>query len=344
MVAGAAVACGDPADGPDATPDAAPFDGGPAPDASAVDAPLPDGSAPMLEVTSFTEETWTWDQTVDACAFANMGNPFWDWLMVGREPVAAGAYPVFLYLPGTGDVADNPVAVSVVESMASRGFVAASIAYDSLSGLGAILDDPAQACPILDKKADCLFGAGEGSAIALLCARDQADCGRGIVLAGHSQGSALAIAAADHDDRVRAAWGLSGGIHTEINAGIVVRADSSACAPPAARALPADRLRLVNGESEQLLGDSLQQDVRDLTGIDCPLGTLECLRPDGSGWTFFPDAANEDGRGVSQHCYMVNSPAGDCTASTGLNSTWTDGTASYAREPSLTWLASHTTR
>ena len=95
---------------------------------------------------------------------------------------------------------------------------------------------------------------------------------------------------------------------------------------------------MVNGESEYVFGDSLQDDIRALTNMDCPAGAMECLRPGGSGWSFFPDSANEDGRGVSQHCYMANMPEGDCTASTGLNSAWTDGTASYSREPSLSWL------
>jgi hypothetical protein len=237
--------------------------------------------------------------------------------------------------------------VSIVESMAARGFVAASVAYDSLGGLGATLDDPLDACPIAAKKGDCLFGAGEGSAITKLCAREKADCSRGIVLSGHSQGAALAIGARDHDDRVRAVYGLGAGLHLTLTIDLggtpfVVAGDASACLSPDARALPADRLRVVNGESEYVFGEHLQQDVRDITDLDCDAGTLECLRPDGSGWTFFPDAANEDGRGLSQHCYMANMPEGDCTASTGLNSNWTDGTDSFAREPSLTWLRGFT--
>ena len=79
---------------------------------------------------------------------------------------------------GTGDVADNPVSVSIIESMASRGFVAASVPYDSLSGIGQVLDDPSQACQVLHEKADCLFGSGEGSAITKICARPNADCSR----------------------------------------------------------------------------------------------------------------------------------------------------------------------
>jgi hypothetical protein len=142
---------------------------------------------------------------------------------------------------------------------------------------------------------------------------------------------------------VRAVWGLGSGIHQEltVNLGgtdVKVASDLSACLPPAVRKLPADRLRVVDGESEYVYGTHLQADVRELTAADCPLGEMECLHVDGSGWSFFPDAANEDGRGLSQHCYMANMPGGDCTASTGLNSIWTNGTASYSREPNLAWL------
>jgi hypothetical protein len=39
---------------------------------------------------------------------------------------------------------------------------------------------------------------------------------------------------------------------------------------------------------------------------------------------------------------MANMPGGDCTASTGLNTTWADGAASYSREPDLAWLRNST--
>jgi hypothetical protein len=309
----------------------------------ASDAAKDAGQEPPLPVSSFSVEVWTWDQTSDTCSYSNNGNPFWDWMAVGREPDVAGKYPLFLYLHGTGDVADNPVAVSIIDSMAKRGFVAASVAYDSLSGIGAVLADPTQACAVGAKKAACEFGPGEGSAVTKLCARAKADCSRGIVLAGHSQGSWLAILAKDVDSRVRAVWGLGAGIHQEVTVdlggtSIKVASDLGACLPPEARTLPADRLRVVDGESEYVYGTNLQKDVRELTAQDCAPGTMECLRANGSGFAFFPDAANEDGRGVSQHCYMANMPGGDCTASTGLNSIWTNGSASYSREPNLAWL------
>ncbi len=294
---------------------------------------------PDLAIESFTAEIWTWDQTSDTCSHSNNGNPFWDWMVVGREPAQAGKYPLFLYVHGTGDVAENPVAVHAVARMAARGFVAASIPYDSLGGIGAVLADPASACPIGAKKAACLFGSGEGSPITKLCAREKAACDRGIVLAGHSQGAWLATLAKNHDSRVRAVYGLGHGIHEHVAVGALdIDSDLSACLPPSSRALPADRLRVVDGQSEYVYGTSLQADVRELTGLSCPAGAMECMRPDGSGWAFFPDAANQDGRGLSQHCYMANMPGGDCTASTGLNTNWSTGTQSYGLEPSLAWL------
>ena len=299
----------------------------------------------------FADEVWTWDQTVDRCSYSNNGNIFWDWMMEGREPALAGRYPVFIYLVGTGDVATRPAALSVVESMAARGYVAASVAYASLDGIGAVLGDPTLACPIVAKKGECIFGAGEGSAVSKLCARAKADCTRGIVIAGHSQGAMLATIAKNHESRVRAVYGMGLGIHEHIYIAALnlnVDADVSACALPANRALPADRLRVVNGESEYVYGTSLQQDMRDITGTSCAAGTLECLRADGSGWVMFPDAASESDRDevtnelVARHCYFANTPPGDCGGNyIGLNSNWTTGSASYARESNLSWLSSH---
>jgi len=308
--------------------------------------PTPDGGD---AIATFTQEVWTWDQAVDRCSYSNNGNAFWHWMVEGREPGRAGRYPVFIYLVGTGDVATNPAAISIVESMAARGFVAASVAYASLDGIGAVLGDPTAACGIGAKKAECIFGPGEGSAVTKLCARANADCSKGIVVAGHSQGAMLATLAKDHEPRVRAAFGMGLGVHEHLSVfGVNVDADLSACALPGTRALPADRLRLVDGESEYVYGTSLQADVRAITGMSCPDGTLECLRGDGSGWSFFPDAASETDHDettnelVARHCFFANTPPGDCSSNyVGLNASWASGSASYAREPSLSWLSSH---
>lgn len=307
------------------------------------------GTCGACTFAAFTDEVWTWDQTVDRCSYSNNGNTFWDWMVEGREPTQAGRYPVFIYLVGTGDVATSPAAISIVESMAARGYVAASVPYASLDGIGALLGDPLQACAIGAKKAACIFGAGEGSAVTKLCARAKADCSRGIVVAGHSQGAMLAMLAKDHEPRVRAAYGMGLGIHEHLSVfGINVDADVSQCALPTNRALPADRLRVVNGESEYVYGTSLRQDMNELTGTSCADGALECLRPDGSGWAFFPDSASETDHDettnelVARHCYFANTPPSDCASNfTGLNTNWANGSASYAREANLRWLSSH---
>jgi hypothetical protein len=309
----------------------------------AKDAGAPDVS--LHAITPFSDEVWTWDETLSACGYSNHGIPFWKWTLVGREPADLGSYPLFIYLHGTADVADNPVAVRVVEEMAAHGYVAASVPYDSLGGVGTVLGDPTAACPIVAKKSQCLFGTGAGSAITKLCSRAKAACDRGIVLAGHSQGSWLATLAKNHEPRVRAVYGIGIGIHEHVAVPLGpftlnVDSDLGSCLPPSTRALPADRLRVVDGEAEYAYGTSLQQDVRALTSVACPPGTMECLRPNGSGFSFFPNAKNQDGRGLSQHCYMANMPAGDCTASTGLNTNWSAGNASYSLGPSLAWLRS----
>ncbi len=339
------------------------------PDAVAIDVVSDAGSAPEAgeekdacpascgrctecAIGPFNEKVWTWDQVHDKCSYSNNGNPFWEWVVRGREPTEPATYPVFLYLVGTGDTATSPVAIDIVERMAARGYVAASIPYASLDGIGAVMNDPTEACSIAAKKGSCLFGSGEGSAVSRVCARAKADCSRGIVVAGHSQGAWLATLAKDHEPRVRAVLGLGNGVHERVSIpalNLDVAADLSACILPKARALPADRLRVVNGEAEYAYGTSLEADMRAITGIDCPSGKLDCLRPNGSGWAFFPNAASEtdvggpDGGLVARHCFFANTPPGDCGETyAGLNSTWAKGTAPHSREPNLTWLASFT--
>src|SRR5437016_730935 len=49
----------------------------------------------------------------------------------GQEPAAAGKYPVFVYMVGTTELSNNASASAAVAGMANRGYVAASVAYNT---------------------------------------------------------------------------------------------------------------------------------------------------------------------------------------------------------------------
>lgn len=211
----------------------------------------------------------------------------------GAEPAAEGGYPVFIYTVGTFGSYDSTSALAWIDYMASRGFVAATVEY--ANGLRA-------GCPALRDKAADIY-SGPDSAIGVLCGRARANCLKGIVTAGHSQGSAMALLAGDYDSRVRAALALSAG-YDIIGPGL----NHEACLVDE-RVLPPDAVRAVDGESDRTYGSSLLDQLDRLTGMSCAGTGFTCLRANGSGWVLAPDSEVSDG--LADHCYMGVVPSGE---------------------------------
>jgi hypothetical protein len=198
----------------------------------------------------------------------------------GSEPVAAGRYPVVVYLHGTmADWSGNAEGKAVAALAAAQGFVAAAFTYDSwLTGWWT---------PYMDGHARCMFDAGStGNALAKVCARPKADCSRGVVVTGFSQGGIIAALARNHSALVRGAWlnGVNGPVEPAMLA-----------APAGSRALPDNRLRITLGRADAGNIGALNQ----LTGQAC--STSPCLRPDGSGFYVVEHAQVADG--FADHCY-----------------------------------------
>jgi hypothetical protein len=240
----------------------------------------------------------------------------------GKEPSSTSRYPVFIYMVGTSETYNNASALAAVDEMAGRGFVAATIQYPN-SSFGS--------CSTLTGRAKCAFDpATATSAVATLCARPTADCSKGIVVAGFSQGSILAILAKNYDTRVEAAYGLGAGVQYSLY-------DLRACVANGKRALSSTRLRAVNGEADSFMGGSeasVRGQLQELTGRNC--STASCLANDGSGWYIVKHAEASDGN--ADHCYMRAS--GGCNGSqSSLDQKWLNGTYSWSVDPSLQWLS-----
>jgi pimeloyl-ACP methyl ester carboxylesterase len=210
----------------------------------------------------------------------------------GAEPATEGGYPVFIYTVGTFGTYDATSALAWIDYIASRGFVAATVEYPN---------GPRPGCPVLHEKAAGIY-SGPDSAIAVLCNRARANCLKGIVTAGHSQGSAMAMLAADYDSRVRAALALGTGFDL-VGPGL----NYEACLVDE-RVLPPDAVRAVNGESDATYGSAMSDQLNLLTGMNCAAGTT-CLRANGSGWVLAPDDEATDG--LADHCYMGVVPSGE---------------------------------
>jgi hypothetical protein len=243
----------------------------------------------------------------------------------GKEPASTGTYPVFIFTVGTTESYTHASALAAVDEMAGRGFVAATVQYPN-SSFGT--------CSTLTGRAKCLFdGSTATSAISTLCARARADCSKGVVVAGFSQGSIMAILARNSDARVRAAYGLGAGVQYSTY-------DLRACVANGNRALTSDRLRVVNGEADSFMGgteSSVRGQLQQLTGLTCTSTSTSCFRSNNSGWYIVKHAEASDGN--ADHCYMRH---GGCIAS-GLDQKWLSGTYNWSLDPNMQWLSQFTT-
>ncbi len=244
----------------------------------------------------------------------------------GKEPGTAGAYPVFIFMVGTTEAYDHASALAAVDEMAGRGYIAATIQYPN-SSFGS--------CSTLTGRAKCIFDpATATSAVQTLCSRPNADCSKGVVVSGFSQGSILAILAKNYDSRVQAAYALGAGVRYSTY-------DLSACVADGKRALTSDRLRAINGEADGFMGStesSVRSQLQQLTGLTCTTSSTSCTRSNNSGWYIVKHAEASDGN--ADHCYMRH---GGCTAS-GLDQKWLAGTYSWSVDPNMQWLSGFTQR
>ena len=226
-----------------------------------------------------------------------------DFPRIGYAPPATGAkHPLLVYSVGTFDNFQSVVVHAVLRAAAERGFVAVSANYDNNIVFG---------CGDLDTKARCLFDPGQpASLVGKMCARPDVDCGLGVVVAGHSQGAQISLRAKDFHPQVRAAVGLGAtcdyffsfgagdtpGLCDPANA-------ASACLLDASTSLPADRIRLVDGQDEVCYSTSTQPcglgagqgELERMDGRACAPEAMSCLAPNGSGWLVVPNSATIGG-------------------------------------------------
>jgi len=245
----------------------------------------------------------------------------------GQEPSTTGTFPVFVYMIGTTETFTNASATAAVAGMASRGYVAATVAYNS----GTFSN-----CSTISGKARCIFNPSSStSAISTLCARAKADCTKGVVVAGFSQGAVMATLAKNTDARVQAAWGIGDGVTYSTF-------DLTSCMANGNRTLASDHLRVVDGEKDQFIGPTaanVRSQFLTLTGLQCGSSAFTCLQSNGSGWIIVQNAQVNDGS--ADHCHMRRS--GDCLGSqNSLDTGWQSGTDVWELNANLDWLTGFT--
>jgi hypothetical protein len=252
--------------------------------------------------------------------------------ITGQEPTTSGTFPVFLYMVGTGETSTNASATAAVARMASMGFVAGTVDYNT-----GTFDN----CTGIRGKASCIFDPNSSaSAVSRLCSRARADCSKGIVVGGFSQGAVIATQAKNFDARVQAAWGIGDGVQ------YTTAFNLSSCQASGNHALASNRLRAVVGQRDQFVGNgafglgagtaaAVRTQLTSLTGLTCSSTTFNCLRSDGSGWYIVQNNQVQDG--AADHCHMRAS--GDCLGSqNSLDTGWLNGADPWQLTANLSWL------
>ncbi|MBV9505048.1 MAG: hypothetical protein JO323_08605 [Acidobacteriia bacterium] len=238
-----------------------------------------------------------------------------------------GPYPVFLWVPGSFEVSFDPLSLLFVAEMSKRGFLAASVEYSNV--------ELAQTCQAYTARAQGVFDATRStSAISAICSLPNANCSKGIAVAGISQGGVLAVLARNYEPAVQAVYALSAGAYNHAGIGV----NLGACMNKAATAIPANRLMIVNGQADPAFGS--QSSTEDASGFTCPAGSTQCWSPDGSGagWYIVQNSQVKDG--TAGHCYIDQGGCNDL-----FDPNWRPpATNNWSLQPNLDWLATMGTR
>ncbi len=209
------------------------------------------------------------------------------------KPAAPGNYPVLLYIHGTyGDLSGNVEGQSFVKEAAGQGFVAAAITYNSAS----TNSDSGYA-----GHAYCMFEQTHPTnAIATICNVPGADCSKGLLVSGFSQGAVIATIAKNYNQNVNAVWAIG------LSAAILPKDQTPAyvvAAPGGTRALPNNKLVINMGESAQNFTNHLNPydlpSLKQMTGVDCG-DSYKCAQ---NGYGYYVVANSEVADGKADHCY-----------------------------------------
>jgi hypothetical protein len=210
--------------------------------------------------------------------------------IIGKEPIGAGRYPLFIYTSGTGEPYTSAWAMSAIDEAVSRGYVAASVQYDNAT-FGT--------CSTISTRARCIFNsANSNSAVNRLCARSKVDCSRGIVTGGLSQGSIISVLSGNYNSGVRASFGQGTGTT------YTVAYNLATCMTAGRYTQSPDRVRIINGEGDMFVGGTeaiARASAERVTGLSC-LGRQSCFRSNGSGWYIVKHYEVLDL--FADHCFM----------------------------------------
>jgi hypothetical protein len=248
----------------------------------------------------------------------------------GKEPSGSGKYPVYIHVGGTWETYNGAWASAAVDAAVARGFIAATIQYDNGS-FGT--------CSTIGQRAQCIFNGGNvNSAIAKLCSRAKADCSKGVVTGGLSQGSIISVLSRNYDSRIRASMGQGTGTYYS-------GYNLAACMNNGGHTQPGSRLRIINGERDMFVGGTqttAANSAAAVTGISCGIGAQSCFQSNGSGWYIVKDVQTVDL--YADHCFMgLGTYGAQCTGVAAVDPYYQSGTGAWALPATMDWLKTFVT-
>jgi len=247
----------------------------------------------------------------------------------GFEPAGSGTYPVFIFVTGTKLSPWSGDDQLIVQEMAEKGFVAASVDYLTRTKY------PTSCSQMMNTVEGIFNSSDSGSAANILASRSKADISKGLVVMGFSQGANIASLAKNYNTDVEAAF-LIGNGYVQWGA-TCIDADSTA--------ISTDRVRSIVGASDSAYvfsggpGGDISQNrmIQEVTtGISCGAGATSCTSPGGSGWYLV--TASETAYGREDHCFHYSSGCGGIP----MDAEFVGGNHFWSLGPSLEWLSGFT--
>ncbi len=275
---------------------------------------------------------------------------------VGSEPAEPGRYPVAIFFVGTNGTYDaRGIVERVLPALARQGFVAATVAYENNTLFGA-----AQNCSLYRDNAACVVrndadyvNGQRHSALAQLCGRPNADCSKGVVFLGHSQGGLTAVQAfrttplAPPGEAVPQLVAVAPmGVGAEgYLLGIRV-IDLRSCM--AAETLPVDptAVRIVNGENDRYFNGpdadqaGGQTALELVTGRACSVPSWDCRGTRGDGYLLVKPSELSHGRAA--HDFMHDFAQTPIAEFAEPNWSAPDNAAPWSLYATVRWLRSQT--
>lgn len=227
------------------------------------------------------------------------------------EPAVSGKYPVAIVTVGTFGSITAPAYQELAKEFGRQGFVAAVADYNTFENIPIDINR-------VRAKANCTYNPSRSeSVLTKVCARAKADCTKGIVTSGHSQGGAMALFGYNYNSRIAAAhvWGTGKDVPIT---------------------MPRDRIRVIAGETDR--ENKTPADLNSMTGLNCT-DQWECfLGSNGSGWRRVRNTEVQDRD--ADHCFTNN---GGCLASA-LDVNTLNASRNWSYPANVTWLKRFVTR